>query len=131
MKNRDLRRFPFNRPIEITNGIYTHIITKFLCEPDEYRDYPMIMYQIRIKGQSVFTESFAVFEGSKKDDEYPYIEYPIMTYSASMGGFSFSGEFYFPWSFSEDREFKIVTENNLGTYLKKQFGTAKNVCDAS
>jgi len=121
MKNRDFRRLPFDRKFELTDGIYNYILTKFKLNPTTYDIEGRIMYQIRIKGGSIFTESFAVFEDTEKSEEYPYREYPKLTYSAGMGGFRFNGDFYMPWSLSKKNELKFVTEMDLKKYMKKQF----------
>jgi len=121
MKNRDFRRLPFDRKFELTDGIYNYIIIKNLLAPNEFRKEESIMYTIKIKGGNSFTESFAVFECIRKQDEYPYYEYPVLTYSASVGRFGFNGDFYFPFTSNEKYEFKFVTEMDLEKYMQKQF----------
>jgi len=87
MTRRELMNLPLNRKFELTDGIYNYVMEKSMTK-GEYSIPPRVMQSWKIKGGSVFTDSFSIFEETKQDEDYPYLSYPYLNLHISKGGFS-------------------------------------------
>lgn len=114
MKNKELIKLPLNRLFEITDGNYTYILKKTNSDIG-------IHYMFREKGGNPYRDRFSVFEEEIQDEDDIRVKYKKLRYCASIGAFTFYGDFYMPNFFTNNYNWSIVTDMCLKKYMALQF----------